>query len=130
MRRFLIILIVLAVALAGGAWIVAGRMPGPDIQIGKPEKFIGTSSPVEVSVSAPNTALADLRVVLEQDGKQVQLFNLSEPGKAQTKQEGDKIVITHVIDRQSVPDLKSGAVRLLVTAARPVVYGTMVAPRW
>jgi murein DD-endopeptidase MepM/ murein hydrolase activator NlpD len=123
MRRFLLIVILLAAVVAGGAWIVAGRMPGPEIQIGKPERFIGTSSPVEVSVTAPNTLLSDLRVVLEQDGKPVQLFNLSEPGKAQTKQEGDKVVITHVIDKQSVPDLKSGAARLVVTAARPVVYG-------
>ena len=123
MRRFLIILIVLLAFAGGGAWVVAGRMPGPGIQIAKPEKFVGASTPVEVSVSAPNTALSDLRVVLEQDGKQVQLFNLSEPGKAQTRQEGDKVVITHVIDRQSVPDLKSGAARLLVSAARPVVYG-------
>ena len=122
MRRFLLILILLAAAAGGGAWVVAGRMPGPEIQIGKPEKFIGTSSPVEVSVAAP-TAISDLRVVLEQDGKQVPLFSLSEPGKAQTKQEGDKIIITHVIDRQSVPELKSGAARLLVTAVRPVVYG-------
>ena len=122
MRRFLLILILLAAAACGGAWVVAGRMPGPGIQIAKPEKFVGTSTPVEVAVSAPS-ALSELRVVFEQDGKQVQLFSLSEPGKAQTKQEGDKVVITHVIDRQSVPDLKSGAARLLVTAARPVVYG-------
>jgi murein DD-endopeptidase MepM/ murein hydrolase activator NlpD len=122
MRRFFLILILLAAGAAGGAWFVAGRMPGPAIQIAKPEKFVGTSTPVEVAVSAPS-ALSDLRVVLEQDGKQVSLFNLSEPGKAQTKQEGDKVIITHIIDRQSVPDLKSGAARLLVTAARPVVYG-------
>jgi murein DD-endopeptidase MepM/ murein hydrolase activator NlpD len=122
MRRFFLILILLAAVAAGGAWFVAGRMPGPAIQIAKPEKFVGTSTPVEVAVSAPS-ALSDLRVVLEQDGKQVSLFNLSEPGKAQTKQEGDKVIITHIIDRQSVPDLKSGAARLLVTAARPVVYG-------
>jgi murein DD-endopeptidase MepM/ murein hydrolase activator NlpD len=122
MRRFFLILILLAAVAAGGAWFVAGRMPGPEIQIAKPEKFVGTSTPVEVAISAPS-ALSDLRVVLEQDGKQVSLFNLSEPGKAQTKQEGDKVIITHIIDRQSVPDLKSGAARLLVTAARPVVYG-------
>jgi murein DD-endopeptidase MepM/ murein hydrolase activator NlpD len=122
MRRFFLILILLAAVAAGGAWFVAGRMPGPAIQIAKPEKFVGTSTPVEVAVSAPS-ALSDLRVVLEQDGKQVSLFNLSEPGKAQTKQEGDKVIVTHIIDRQSVPDLKSGAARLLVSAARPVIYG-------
>jgi murein DD-endopeptidase MepM/ murein hydrolase activator NlpD len=121
--RFLLALILIVALVAGGAWVVAGRMPGPTIQIAKPEKFVGTSTPLEVSVATPNHTVSDLRVALEQDGKEVQLFSMTDPGKAQTKQDGDTIVITHVIDRQSVPDLKSGGARIVVTAARPVVYG-------
>jgi hypothetical protein len=51
--KFLFALILAAAIVAGGAWVVAGRMDGPAIEIGKPEKFVGVSTPLEVAVSAP-----------------------------------------------------------------------------
>jgi murein DD-endopeptidase MepM/ murein hydrolase activator NlpD len=125
MRRLLLGLILIAVLLAGGAWVVAGRMAPPSITIDKPEKFVGLSTPLEVTISAPNAAsMSPLGIVLEQNGKQVTIFSLAEPGKAQLKQDGtDKLHITQDIGKQTIPDLQSGAARIIVTAGRRVLYG-------
>ncbi len=122
--RFLLGLILILVLAAGGAFFVAGRMAGPAIEIAKPAKFVGTSTPFEVTVAAPGANLDDLRVVFEQDGQQHRLFSLDEQKGATVKQDGtDKLLISGAIGKEQVPALKSGAARLVVTAARPVLYG-------
>lgn len=116
------LILVLALA-AGGAFVVAGRATPPAITIEKPEKFVGIATPLEVTIAAPEAAsMKPLRVVFEQNGKQTTLFSLEEPGKAQIKQEGtDKVRISAEIGKQAIPDLQSGAARVLVTAGRPVL---------
>ena len=42
--RFLLGLVLILLLAAGGAYVVAGRMAGPPIQITKPEKVVGVSS--------------------------------------------------------------------------------------
>ena len=119
-RAFLFLLLI-AVVTAGGAWFYAGRMAGPAIEIAKPDKYVGTASPVEVSITAPAAQLSKLQVAFEQNGKQTPLFNLGDAAGAQTS--GDRVTVTREINRQTVPDLKSGAARILVTSARPVLHG-------
>jgi len=123
--RYVLGLVVILALLAGGAFVVAGRMSPPTIAVEKPEKFVGTSTPLEVTISAPAAAATKpLRIVFEQNGKQTALFSLDQPGKAQIKQEGtDKIRITQEIGKQTIPDLQSGAARVVVTAGRPVMRG-------
>jgi hypothetical protein len=122
MRYLLGLILILALA-AGGAWVVAGRMTSPAIDIGKPEKFVGTATPVEVAVSPPNNELSALRIVFEQDGKQTPIYAMDQPGEVKTKQDGERILLTAEIGRKAVPELKSGAARIVVTASRPVLYG-------
>jgi murein DD-endopeptidase MepM/ murein hydrolase activator NlpD len=122
--KFLFALLLVVVLAAGGAWVVAGRMPGPAIEIGKPEKFVGLSTPLEVVASSPGVSFSSLRIALEQNGKETPLFSLEDPGKAQMKQEPpDRVRITGDIGKQSVPELQSGPARIVVTASRPVLYG-------
>ncbi len=123
--KYVVGLVLILLLGAGGAYVVAGRMAPPSIAIEKPQKFVGTSSPLEISISAPDApGLTPIRVVFEQNGKQTTLFSLDEPGKARITQEGtDKVRITHEIGKQTVPDLQSGAARILVTAGRPVLRG-------
>ena len=51
--RFLIraffVLVLLAVVAAGGAYVYAGRMPGPAIDISKPDKFVGSDEEWKVA---------------------------------------------------------------------------------
>jgi hypothetical protein len=123
--KYVVGLVLILLLGVGGAYVVAGRMAPPSIAIEKPEKFVGTSSPLVVTISAPNApALKPIRVVFEQNGKQTTIFSLDEPGKAQISQEGtERVRITHEIGKATVPDLASGAARIIVTAGRPVLRG-------
>jgi len=123
--KYLVGLVLLLLVAAGGAWVVAGRMTAPSIAIDKPEKFVGASTPLQITLTAPDApAMKPIRVALEQNGKETPLFSLEEPGKAQIAQDGpDKIRITHEVGKQTVPDLQSGAARIIVTAGRPVLRG-------
>ncbi len=121
MRAFLV-LVLLALVAAAGAYFVAGRMAGPAIDLSRPDKFVGVSTPMEVSVSAPGATLSKFQVVLEQDGKQTPIFNMGDTAGGPAPQvSGDRITVTRTIGRETVPDLKSGAARIIVTAARPVL---------
>jgi murein DD-endopeptidase MepM/ murein hydrolase activator NlpD len=123
MRFLLGLLLVLALA-AGGVYVSAGRLDGPAIAISKPEKVVGVSSPMEVTVQAPGAHLERLQISLEQNGKSFPLFSLADQQGATVKQDGnDRLVITRAIGKQALPELQSGDARLVVTAARKVVYG-------
>jgi hypothetical protein len=123
--KYLVGLVLLLLVAAGGAYVVAGRMTPPAIAIEKPDKFVGVATPFEVAITAPDAPMMKpVRVVFEQNGKQTTLFSLEEPGKATIKQEGsDTVRITHEIGKQTVPDLQSGAAKIIVTAGRPVMRG-------
>ena len=125
--RFLIraffFLLLSAIVAAGGAYFYAGRMPGPTIEIAKPEKFVGAATPLEVVVSAPGASVSKLQIVLEQNGKQTPIYTKGDTAGAAPRIEGDRIVISRELGRQTVPDIKSGAARLIVTTARPVLRG-------
>ena len=122
--KFLASLVLILLLAAGGAWVFAGRQPGPMIEIGKPEKFVGVSTPMEVVVGAPGAAFSSVQVVVEQNGKQFPVYSQADPGKAEVRQDGaDRVRITRDIGRQGIPELQSGAARIIVTASRPVVYG-------
>ena len=122
--RFLLGLVLILLLALGGAYVAAGRMAGPPIQINKPEKVVGVSSPLEVEVQAPGARVEDLRIVLEQNGKQFPLFTLADQKGAQVKQNGaDRLVVTREVGKQAVPELQSGNATIVVTAARKVLYG-------
>ena len=122
--RFLLGLVLILLLGVGGAYVVAGRMAGPSIQISKPEKVVGVSTPLEVDVQAPGARLEDLRIVLEQNGKQFPLFSLADQKGAQVRQNGpDRLVVSREVGKQSVPELQSGNAAIVVTASRKVVYG-------
>jgi murein DD-endopeptidase MepM/ murein hydrolase activator NlpD len=122
--RYLFGLILILVLAAGGAYIVAGRGGGPSIQIAKPEKFVGVSTPVEVDVKAPGGQLSALKVVFDQNGKQTTVFeSTGQPSGEGVKVDGDTVHIARTIGKQTVPDLKTGAGRIVVTAARKVLRG-------
>jgi len=122
--RYLLGLIVIVLVAAAGAFVYAGRLPGPAIEIARPVKYVGQSTPVEVVVTAPGAHLSDLTVVFEQNGKQTPVASLAQPSSAKFTQEGgDRVHVARTIGRDVIPDLKSGPARILVTAERKVLYG-------
>lgn len=123
--RYLLGLILMAALVAGGAFVYAGRLPGPAIEIVKPEKFVGQSSTVEVTIASPEAPWAgDFQVTFEQNGKQTPLASFAQPGTAEIKPDGPgRVRIVRRFGRDTIPDLKTGPARIIVTAKRPVLYG-------
>jgi murein DD-endopeptidase MepM/ murein hydrolase activator NlpD len=124
--KYLVSLVLILALAAGGAWFVAGRMAGPAIEIVQPEKFVGVSTPVEVLVRTPAAALSALTIVVEQNGKQFPVYTLGDQG-VELKEDDAGLRVSRTIGKQAIPELASGPARLLVTAARPVVYGIRTA---
>ena len=123
-------LIVLVALIAGGAYIYAGRLPGPSIEFVRPEKFVGAATPVEVIVGAPGAQLKTLTMTLEQNGKQFPVYALGQEGaevKEEQKDGAAVLRVTREIGKQNVPELQSGPARILVTASQPVLRGLRVA---
>ena len=122
--RYLLGLLLILLLAVGGAFVYAGRMAGPGIEIKKPDKFVGASTPLEVVVQAPGARFEDLQITLEQNGKQFPLYSLADTKGAQVRQDGaDRLLVSRDIGKQAVPELQSGEAKVLVTAARKVVYG-------
>jgi murein DD-endopeptidase MepM/ murein hydrolase activator NlpD len=122
--RYLVALLMILLVLLGGAFLVAGRMAGPGIQIERPERFVGHSTPMDVVVAAPGAELSAMTIEVEQGGTRVQVYSLGDPKGADVKQDGeDRVRVTRDIGRQGIPELQSGEARIIVTAARPVMYG-------
>jgi murein DD-endopeptidase MepM/ murein hydrolase activator NlpD len=124
--KYLVSLVFILLLVAGGAWFWAGRMPGPSIEIVQPEKWVGLSTPVEAVVEGPVAELTALTMVFEQNGKQFPLYSLGDEGVEVKEGEGG-LHVTRTISKKELPELESGPGRIIITAARPVVYGIRTA---
>ena len=120
--RYLLGLLLILLLAAGGAFVYAGRMPGPTIQIAKPVKYVGQNATVEVAITAPRAELTDYAVTFEQNGKQTALASIAQPGSEMKADGPDTVRITRTFTRNDIPDLKSGPAKIIVTATRPVLY--------
>src|SRR5690349_2357377 len=108
--KYLATLVLLVVLVACGVFVYAGRQPGPSIEIGKPIKYVGQSTPVDVAITAPGAKMKTMTIVFEQNGKRTPLFSLAAPGNADVKQENaDRVRVSRVINREAVPELKTGS---------------------
>jgi murein DD-endopeptidase MepM/ murein hydrolase activator NlpD len=122
MGKLISLLVLLAIA-AGITWYVAGRAPGPVINITQPTARIGQAGELAVTIDTPQGNLKQLEIVLEQNGKRVPLFNLPAADTAGLVREKDRLRITRPIGKKAIPDLQQGSAHILVTAARPVLFG-------
>ena len=121
---FLLKLAVVALVVCGGMWWWAGRAEGPVIELKGPERFIGRATSLELSVQAPGGAFSRVDVTLEQNGQSHQVFALEQQGQSQVRQESaERLYIMRPVGKLAIPELKSGTARLVVRAARPVLYG-------
>jgi murein DD-endopeptidase MepM/ murein hydrolase activator NlpD len=123
MLRWLVGFLLLLAVAAGLTYYVAGRGAPPVITIDKPDRVIGQAGSMDVTVQAPRARLTELTIALEQDGKTVPLYamNASEPLATVTTVDGNHLKITRPLGRQSVPGLKSGAAKIVVSATRPSI---------
>jgi murein DD-endopeptidase MepM/ murein hydrolase activator NlpD len=120
----LIVVLILLLAAAGSAWHFAGRSDPPAIEIVKPERLIGPSGELEVTITTPGGELTQLAVVLQQGEARWPVFNLpgSEPARL-TKVDGNRLQLYRPIGKRDIPELEAGPVTVTVTATRAVLFG-------
>jgi murein DD-endopeptidase MepM/ murein hydrolase activator NlpD len=122
--RFLFTVAVVGLVVLGGAWWWAGRMDGPAVDLKTPQKFIGRATALELSVQAPGGHFSRVDVTLEQNGQTHPVFTLEQQGQSQVRQESaERLYVMRPVGKLAIPELKSGPARLVVRAARPVVWG-------
>lgn len=121
---FLLALVVAGAVVVGGAWIWAGRMAGPAIDIRQPVKFVGRSSTLDVRLTAPGGEFSRIDVSIEQNGNAYPIFRFDESTRTSvTQKTADQLFVMRPIGQQAIPALRPGPARVHVVAARPVVHG-------
>ena len=118
-------IVILVVATVGGvtSWVMAGRAEGPIIEIAEPAA-VGQVGEIALAVGAPSGTLTRLTVMLEQDGASTPLFTLGADTEASLTPGGeDRRVLRMPLGKRTHPDLKAGRAAIVVTAARPLLFG-------
>jgi murein DD-endopeptidase MepM/ murein hydrolase activator NlpD len=128
MFRWLVGLLLILALAAGATYVVAGRGAPPRLTINKPDRPVGQAGTLDVTAQAPNARFTALTIALEQNGKSVPLFTLDAAAIAAaiaasdasvTAVDRNQIRISRPLGKQSLPELQSGAARVVVTATRP-----------
>jgi murein DD-endopeptidase MepM/ murein hydrolase activator NlpD len=124
LARLIVRLAILGLVVAGAAYFLAGRAAGPTIELRQPVSAVGQATTLDVAFETPDGRLSRADVAIEQNGRRFPLFSLAEPGDATLSQETpERVRITRPIGKRTTPDLEAGPARLIVSAARPVMYG-------
>src|SRR5581483_5946501 len=122
--KFVLVLVILAVIVGGGAWVWAGRQPGPTVEFRQPDKFVGLATELDLMVQAPAGRLSRLDVSVEQNGKSYPVYTLNQPASgAASAGASDKFYVMRPIGKRAIPELQAGAARVVVHASRPVLRG-------
>ena len=122
--KFLLVLLVIAGVAGGAAWFWTGRGAGPTIEIRQPGGYIGQASTLEMVVDTPGGDFSRIDVAVEQNGNTFPVFALADGNAAGVKQDtSDRLYVMRPIGRRAIPELKSGAARIVVHATRPALFG-------
>lgn len=127
MARWLLALVLIVLVAVGGVVYLATRPLALSIDIPRPEKVVGQAGTLEVIVAAPDAHLDALSITLEQNGKSLPLFSLEAPQSGAIAQvDAGHIKVTRPFGKQSVPELQSGAAKIVVSATRRGPLGIRV----
>ena len=122
--RFLLVLVIVAVIGFAGAWFWAGRAAGPTIEIRQPDMFIGQASTLELVAEAPGGQFTRLEASIEQNGKTFPVFALEPRDQPGVEQDiAERLYVSRPIGKRAIPELTSGGARIVIRAARPVLWG-------
>jgi murein DD-endopeptidase MepM/ murein hydrolase activator NlpD len=105
-------------------YVAAGRSAPPALTINQPSgRFVGQTGAVDVIAESPNAKFSTLTITLEQDGRTVPLFSIADNNAAEVLTQVDRnhVRISRPLGKVSVPELKAGPARIVVTATRPAI---------
>jgi hypothetical protein len=123
--RLLLWLIVLAGIGAGIAYFIAGRLPGPTIEVRSPGRLVGQNAVLDFSIEAPGGRFTAVDAGIEQDGFRESVFTIDQSGASGGVQPetADRMRIVEQIGKKALPALKPGPARITLSASRPVLFG-------
>jgi murein DD-endopeptidase MepM/ murein hydrolase activator NlpD len=122
--KFLLWLVIVAGLVGGVAWWWAGRGDVPLIEIRQPDKLIGQATPLDVVVSAPGGRFSRVEITVEQNEQAYPVYSLAPAAELpQTEAASDRLFIVRQVGVREVPALQPGPARIVVRAARTVLYG-------
>ena len=107
-------------------FVYAGRLPGPSIEIAKPDKFVGAATPLEVAVTAPGRARCRAcRSPSSRTASRRRSTRSGRPGSAADEAGRPRHGRSRAtIGKQTRARAQDRApARIIVTAARPVLRG-------
>jgi murein DD-endopeptidase MepM/ murein hydrolase activator NlpD len=133
MMRWLAGLVFLVLVAAGAAYYVAGRGSPPVITIEQPQKVVGQTGDLAVTIETPGGRVSSLTIALEQNGQTTTLLGIDgstlrsaqgagaapETPAAITQTGPDTIRFARPLNKQSLPALQSGPAKITVSVARP-----------
>jgi murein DD-endopeptidase MepM/ murein hydrolase activator NlpD len=128
--RALVFILVIGGLAYGAAYLYAGTLPGPLVEVRSPEKYVGQNTQLEFSVETPDGAFSHIEAVLEQDGNATTVFSTdpsAQPAGEMKQDAANRIFVIRPIGKQALPTLKTGPARVTVTASHPVLYGIRTA---
>src|SRR3977135_3587899 len=121
--RWILGLVVLLLIVIGAVFTVSRRETLPVVRIEQPDRAVGQTGTLVVTADAPKARFTALTVTLEQNGRTIPLFSLDSPDLARvaTTSSGtpDRLTITRPGGKPSIPELRSGTARIVVSATRP-----------
>jgi murein DD-endopeptidase MepM/ murein hydrolase activator NlpD len=116
-KLILVAMVVMAIAGAAGAWYLAGQQSGPSITIASPQKYVGRSTPLNVTVESESPISAP-EIVIEQGGQSMAVT----PEKIDWTGT-ERLSLSGSVGKSSQPALANGPARVIVTARRSVLFG-------
>jgi len=117
--RKLVVVLVAVVVIAGVTYLAAGLGSPAVIQIDSPQKFVGASTPLKISVTAPGGRVSEVQATFDQAGTVTPLLN--QP--ATPEPNGDTVRFGTTINRSAIAGLKNGPARITVRVSRPGFLG-------
>jgi murein DD-endopeptidase MepM/ murein hydrolase activator NlpD len=124
--RALLFLLILGGVVLGGAYIYAGTLPGPLIEVRSPEKYVGQRTQLEFAVDTPQGEFTSVEASVTQEGQSTSVFSTdpsAQPAGEVKHESSGKMYVIRQIGKQALPNLKAGPATLTIKASRPVLYG-------
>ena len=122
MKTLIAAFFVLVVIGGIATWVVAGRAPGPAIEIAE-SIVVGQTGEVAIAIETPGGDLKSLDVALGQDGATFPVFTLTADASALEHETDNRVRLVRPVGKRLYPDLKAGTASITVTAVRPVLFG-------
>jgi murein DD-endopeptidase MepM/ murein hydrolase activator NlpD len=119
MFRWFAYVLFLLLAVAGVAYLAAGRTTPPTIAIDQPTGPIGQQGTLQFTAGAPRGVFTRLDATLEQNGRSFPLFDIATPESATvTHVDADHVQVKRPLGKVSLPELQQGPATIRVSATR------------